>query len=227
MATVVGAVAAVACTVTTHTSGSAGFQAGTVSEPPSQPTAATAPAQTEAGPSEAPVQTQTPPGQVRPIGDILSDPEGRARILSGAMAAAPARLGEQSGGDFQTVERGVDVLAREHARGMQPVTELLTAEVREGGHASAALNLEPGHCYVVVGASGAGVEGHQLNLITAPPMPPQVVAQSPAEGKEPVIGAAGACVRAPDPNLPFALKLDMHVTKGNGLVGARVFRKSE
>ena len=55
--------------------------------------------------------------------------------------------------------------------------------------------------------AGIGVLDYQINMMTAPPVPPQVVAQSPSGGVAPVVGGAGQCLRSPYP-LPVVVKID-------------------
>ena len=55
-------------------------------------------------------------------------------------------------------------------------------------------------------------------------MPPQVLAQSKADGVDPSVGPNESMRENPYPT-PLAVKVDMHVLKGQGLVGAQAYRK--
>ena len=61
-------------------------------------------------------------------------------------------------------------------------------------------------------------------LLRATGTRPQVLAQSSADGNSPIVGANEQCLKNPYP-LPMALKVDMHLVKGQGLVGAQLYRK--
>jgi hypothetical protein len=107
---------------------------------------------------------------------------------------------------------------------MKPVGELMSAKLQMNGHAEGSLMMEPGGCYTIVGFAGLGVSSYQINLITAPPLPPQVLAQSPAGTVNPVLGPNEQCVMTPSP-LPLLVKVDMVVLAGQGMVGAQVYKK--
>jgi hypothetical protein len=184
-------------------------QAGPASQPYGQPAAAS---------------VQPASGQMAPLGAILSDPAAAQSILAGALAGGAAALGALTGGEEAPLEQGIKMQAQTQAKGMQPEGQLMTGHLQADGHAEGSLTMQPGSCYTVIGFGGPGVFDYQLNLVTAPPMPPQVLAQSNAGGVVPVIGPNDQCFRNPYP-LPITVKVDMHVLKGQGLVGARAFRK--
>jgi hypothetical protein len=179
------------------------------------------------GPQTGPPAPSGPtqqPGQVPPLGAILSDPNALQNIIAGALAGTAASLSAVTGGEQSLLEQGIRMTAQTHAKGMKPEGQLLSARLQGGGHAEASVSLRPGACYTLVGFGGPGVFQYQLNLITAPPMPPQVLAQSSADGNSPIVGANEQCIKNPYP-LPMALKVDMHLVKGQGLVGAQLYRK--
>jgi hypothetical protein len=182
--------------------------------PPPQPGAPGAP-------QGGPVQQ---PGQVPPLGAIVSDPNALQNIIAGALAGTAASLSAVTGGEQSLLEQGIRMQAQSHAKGMKPDGQLLSARLQSGGHAEATVSLRPGSCYTVVGFGAPGVFQYQLNLITAPPLPPQVLAQSSADGNSPLVGANEQCIRNPYP-LPMMVKVDMHLVKGQGLVGAQLYRK--
>ncbi|MET0414140.1 MAG: hypothetical protein ABW217_22715, partial [Polyangiaceae bacterium] len=84
------------------------------------------------------------------------------------------------------------------------------------------LTLQMNKCYSIVGFGGPGVFDYQINLITAPPLPPQVLAQSGTGRADPTLGPNEQCVRNPYP-LPLVVNVDMTVLRGQGMVGARAY----
>jgi hypothetical protein len=167
---------------------------------------------------------QPPPGQVPPIGNIISDPQALQSIIAGALSAGAASLGTMTGGEIGPIEAGIKMRAAEDAPGMQPDGQLMSAKLQQGGHAEGSAMLQPGVCYTIVGFGGPGVFDYQINVITAPPAPPQVLAQSGATGVQPTVGAKDQCIRSPFP-LPMPVNIDMHVLRGQGMVGAQVYKK--
>jgi hypothetical protein len=194
-----------------------------------------APAAPDAGPTLAASDAGAPacqpgqpcqpePGQVPPLGPVGSDPNALQQLIAGALSGSAATLGAFTGGEMNTLQAGIKMKAQTEAKGMKPEGQLMSAKLATDGHAQGDLTLQPGHCYTVVGFGNLGVFAYQINLITAPPMPPQVLAQSKAEGVDPVVGPNEQCVRNPYPT-PLPVKVDMHVLKGQGLVGAQVYMK--
>jgi hypothetical protein len=167
---------------------------------------------------------QPPPGQVPTLGSVMADPNALQNIIAGALSAGAASLGAVTGGELGPVEQGIKMQAPQQAKGMTADGQLMHAKLSPGGHAEGSATLQPGACYTVIGFGGPGVFDYQLNLITAPPMPPQVLAQSAAGGVAPVIGPNDQCIKNPYP-LPLVVKVDMHVLRGQGTVGAQVYKK--
>lgn len=174
-------------------------------------------------PQPAASQTQQP-GQVPPLGQILSDPNALQNIVAGALAGTAASMGALTGGQLGPIQAGIKSQAGVHAKGMRPDGKLLSAQLQQDGHAQGDLMLQPGGCYTIIGFGGLGVFQYQINLITAPPQPPQVLAQSAATDNAPVVGGDGQCIKNPYP-LPMPVKVDMHVIKGQGMVGAQAYKK--
>ena len=100
----------------------------------------------------------------------------------------------------------------------------MSARLGTDGHATAALELAAGACYTFVGFGGPGVLGYELNLLTAPPLPPQVLAQGTRGAPHPTVGPNEQCIRHLYP-LPMRIKIDLHVVRGQGMVAARAYRK--
>lgn len=158
------------------------------------------------------------------LGAMLADPLAIQNILAGALAGGAATLGGVVGGEQAPLEQGIEAQAETRAKGMRPEGQLMTAHLSADGHAEAPLTLRPGSCYTIVGFAGHGALDFQIDLLSAPPMPPQILAQSAAGGVTPVVGPNEQCVRSPYP-LPLVVKIDLHLLRGQALVGARVYEK--
>jgi hypothetical protein len=145
-------------------------------------------------------------------------------LLASALAGGAAAMGAVTGGELAPIEAGIKSKAQTDARGMTAEGQLMSAKLQAGAHAQAPLTLQPGRCYSIVGFGGIGVFEYQLNLITAPPLPPQVLAQSAAGRADPTLGPNEQCITNPYP-LPLSVNVDMNVVRGQGLVGARAYRR--
>ena len=159
-----------------------------------------------------------------PLGAVASDPGALQAIIAGALAGASASIGALAGGEVAVLEHGIRMKAETDAPGMKPEGPLLSAKLAAGGHAQGTLVLSPGRCYTVVGFGAPGVFDFEINLITAPPLPPQVVAQSGRGRADPTLGRGDQCIRNPLP-APMPVKVDLHLLRGQGLVGAQAFVK--
>ena len=165
-----------------------------------------------------------PLGQVAPLGVVVSDPARAEDILAGALGGGVVTLGLPSGGDGEVIERRIDEAARTAARGMTPVGEVMFAQLTTDGHARGALTMQPGACYTVVGFGASGVLEFQVNVLTSPPIPPQILAQSVPADATAVVGGDDQCIRSRYAT-PFDVGIDLHVVRGQGAVGARVYAK--
>jgi hypothetical protein len=172
-----------------------------------------------AAPSTAP-----PPGQMAPLGSVLSDPTMMQNILAGALAGGAAALGAMTGGEQAPLEQGIKTQAAMKAKGMVADGQLMTARLQQDGHAEASITMQPGACYTVIGFGALGALDFQINIVTAPPMPPQIIAQSNTGSGVPIVGGEGQCIRSPYP-IPFVVKIDMHLVRGQALVGAELYKK--
>jgi hypothetical protein len=180
--------------------------------------------QTPVGQTPPPADAGAQPGQTPQLGSVATDPNVLQNILAGALAGGAASLGALTGGELGTIQEGIKMNAKTHAKGMQPEGQLMSAKLQQDGHAQAPLTLEAGKCYTIVGFGGMGVFDFRINLISAPPAPPQVLAQSSGNGAAPVVGSGEQCIRNPLPT-PMVVNVDMHVAKGTGMVGAQAYRK--
>ncbi len=208
-----------------------GFQQGQAGPQPGQPgygqpAGSGQPAYGQPGYGQPAPSASAPqqPGQVPPLGAILSDPNTLQNIVAGALAGTAASLGGLTGGELGPIQAGIKNQAQTNAKGMKAEGQLFSAKLQQDGHAQGTLTLQPGACYTIIGFGGLGIFQYQVNLITEPPLPPQVLAQSAADGPAPVVGANDQCVKNPYP-LPLQVKIDMHVIKGQGMVGAQAYRK--
>ena len=164
------------------------------------------------------------PGQMAPLGALLADPMAMQNILAGALAGGAAMLGGLTGGEQAPIEQGIEMQAQAQAKGMVAEGQVMTARLQSDGHAEGSLTMQPGGCYTILGFGGPGAFDYQINLVTAPPVPPQVLAQSATGGVTPVVGPNEQCIRSPYP-LPLVVKVDMHLLRGQAMVGAQVYRK--
>ncbi|HMJ16652.1 MAG TPA: hypothetical protein VK524_34795, partial [Polyangiaceae bacterium] len=174
-----------------------GFQPGQ----PGQASYAAAPAAPQAAPSSGPAAQ----AGVQPLGNVSNDASALQSIIAGALAGGAASLSALTGGELGPIEQGIKLQSQSHARGMKPDGQLMTAKLAQGGHAQGTLLMQSNTCYTVLGFAGLGVFKYQINLITAPPAPPSVLAQSTAEGVTPVVGANAQCLKNPYP-LPMQVK---------------------
>ena len=159
-----------------------------------------------------------------PLGAVLADRNALENIVSGMLAGTAASLSPLTGGERAPLEEGIRIRAESDARGMKPDGPLITARLGPDGHAAASLELAAGACYTFVGFGGPGVLGYEINLLTAPPLPPQVLAQGTRAAPHPTVGPNDQCIRHPYP-LPMRIRVDLHVVRGQGLVAARAYRK--
>jgi hypothetical protein len=157
------------------------------------------------------------------LGPVTGDPTALQNLIAGALAGGVAALSGMTGGELGPIQAGINNKAKTAAVGMKPDGQLLSAKLAPGGHAEGTFTLQPGSCYTVIGFGGFGVFEYQLNLLSAPPLPPQVLAQSNV-GVDPVVGAGDQCIRNPTP-APMTVKIDMNILRGQGLVGAQVYKK--
>jgi hypothetical protein len=158
-----------------------------------------------------------------PAGPVAADPSVLQNLIAGALAGGAALLGGATGGQLGPIEQGIKSKASSAAPGMKPDGQMLSANLTQDGHAEGTLTLQPGSCYTVIGFGGFGVFDYQINLISAPPAPPQILAQSTI-GVDPVAAAGDQCFRNPGP-AAMVVKLDMHLIRGQGLVGAQAYKK--
>jgi len=162
-------------------------------------------------------------GQSMGPGPVAADPSVLQNLIAGALAGGAALLGGATGGELGPIQQGIKSKAASAAPGMKPDGQMLSAKLMQDGHAEGTITLQPGSCYTLVGFGGFGVFDYQINLISAPPAAPQVHAQS-TNGVDPVAAAGDQCFRNTGP-APMVVTLDMHLIRGQGLVGAQAYKK--
>ncbi|NRA34523.1 MAG: hypothetical protein HRU17_14385 [Polyangiaceae bacterium] len=202
-------------------------QPGAQPGPAGYPAASAQPAPGPGGQPGAPPAAGAQPaaGQpMAPLGAIMANPAGLQGIIAGALSGGAAAVGALSGGELGMMEAGIKMQAGIQAKGMTAEGQLMSAKLQQGAHAEGHFTMQPGVCYTIIGFGLPGVFDYQINLITDPPMPPQVLAQSAVGGVNPVVGANEACIRNPFP-LPMSVKVDMNLLRGTGMVGAQVYKK--
>src|SRR5690606_30882272 len=79
----------------------------------------------------APGQPATPaqPGQVPPLGAILSDPAALQNIIAGALSGTSASLTALTGGEQTVLVQGIKLNAQTYARGMKSEGDLMSAKL--------------------------------------------------------------------------------------------------
>jgi hypothetical protein len=187
-----------------------------------QPYPSAAPPGPQPAPPSAATQRSGQTG-VQPLGTIVGDQTTLENIISGALAGGAATIGPLLGGELVPLQEGIKMHAQTDAKGMKPAGELMSARLGTDEHAQAPLSLAAGRCYVIVGFGGPGVFTYEINLITSPPLAPQVLAQSGADGPHPTVGAK-QCIKHDYP-LPMQVQVDMHVARGQGMVAAQAYFK--
>jgi hypothetical protein len=169
---------------------------------------------------------QPPCAQPQPTATTTATADPNANpmqaLITGFMSAAQASLGAVTGGEIGPVQGGIQLKAKEDAKGMKPVGQLLSGKLQQGGHAQGDVTLQPNKCYTVVGFGGFGVTRYQINLIL--PVVNTVLAQSPDGGPAPTLGPNEQCYRNSSP-VPVPAKVDMFLVAGQGIVGAQVYEK--
>ena len=96
----------------------------------------------------------------------------------------------------------------------------------EGQTLEQPINIQPGKCYSVIGAS-VGVQELDIAIVaqSAPKLPPVVLAQDHTSGPTATLGGkAAGCWKNPTP-LGGPGKVVLKATRGAGIAGAQVFVK--
>lgn len=159
------------------------------------------------------------PGLLEPLGPILNADSELDEVVAGALAAGVATSDTDPA--RAEIERAITARAGWLGLPMKPDGPPWFANLPRGGHAVATFELASGQCYAFVGSASDAVVAFQINLVTGPPRPPQVLAQSKA-APAPDVGVRG-CLRN-DSGAPLEVYVDLSLVRGEGIVGAQAFR---
>lgn len=122
----------------------------------------------------------------------------------------------------------LDGLASQHTvAGAKPVNVLIAGQFTAGQVIEQPLQLQPGKCYTVVGASGPGIVNLDVRLIAASPVPgfpTPVFAQDQTNGPTAVLGGAPNCFHWAAP-VSVSVNVVLSVSDGQGLAAARIYEK--
>lgn len=164
-----------------------------------------------------------PPGQLCPPPAPTTPPVATTPAPSAtATTAAATPLPPLAGAAVTPVLSG---MASTDAPGMKPDGSPFAGQFKEGDTLEQAINIQPGKCYTVVGASIGGIVELDIQLVAqTAPLPPMVLAQDSTTGPTATLGAKGQCFRNPLP-VGGPGKVILKATKGAGLAAAQVYIK--
>jgi hypothetical protein len=110
--------------------------------------------------------------------------------------------------------------------GAKPIGSLMAANFQQGQQLEAQVQMEPGKCYTVVGASLPPVAELDLKLIAVTPLAGMapVLAVDNTTGAQAVLGEKPNCFKWAWP-IPAPVKVVVTVTSGQGLAAAQLFGK--
>jgi hypothetical protein len=110
--------------------------------------------------------------------------------------------------------------------GAKPIGSLMAANFQQGQQLEAQVQMEPGKCYTVVGASLPPVAELDLKLIAVTPLAGMapVLAVDNSTGAQAVLGEKPNCFKWAWP-IPAPVKVVVTVTSGQGLAAAQLFGK--
>jgi hypothetical protein len=178
-----------------------------------QPGVYTPPAATYQQPpaTTTPGTTTTPPATGLPGATPAASGSPATPIAAGAAAVVTPVLQGLSTSEIPT--------------GMQPDGQAFAAQFQEGQVFEQTINIQPNKCYSVVAAS-VGVQELDIQLLfSAPPLPPQVLAQDQSTGPNATLGGkAAGCFKNPFP-IGGPGKVVVKATRGAGLAAAQIYVK--
>jgi hypothetical protein len=110
--------------------------------------------------------------------------------------------------------------------GAKPIGSLMAANFQQGQQLEAQVQMEPGKCYTVVGASLPPVAELDVKLIAVTPLAGMapVLAVDNTTGGQAVLGEKPNCFKWAWP-IPAPVKVVLTVTSGQGLAAAQLFGK--
>ena len=170
-------------------------------------------------PQQYPPQ-QYPPQQPPP----QQPPPQQPPAAAGGCTPGPAQPVDPSAG--AAVTPVLAAVAQQELPGSKPVGSALTGNFQPCQTLEVQAQLQPGKCYVVVGAAAPPVSEVNVKLAAAVPIPGSapVMAQDSDTGVQAVIGRKPNCYKNPLP-LPAPVKLILEVQAGSGVAAAQLFEK--
>lgn len=146
-------------------------------------------------------------------------PTGTTTTASAGSPATP--IAAAAAAAAQPILQG---MAASEVKGMQPDGQPFAAQFQEGQILEQPINIQAGKCYSVIGAS-IGIQELDIQLVlTAAPLPPQVLAQDNTTGPQATLGGNGQCFKNALP-IGGTGKVVVKATKGAGLGIAQVYIK--
>jgi len=159
-----------------------------------------------------PAATQPPPAATQPP------------PAAGACTPGPAQPADPAAG--QVVQPVLGQIANQELPGSKPVGSALTGNFQPCQTLEAQVNLQPGKCYVVVGAGAPPVTEVNVKLVGVLPLPGSapVMAQDSDQGVQAVIGRKPNCYKNALP-VPVPVKMVLEVAAGSGIAAAQLYEK--
>jgi hypothetical protein len=167
-------------------------------------------------PQQYPPQ-QPPPQQTAP-------PSQQPPPTAGGCTPGPAQPLDPSAAAAVTPVLGG--IAQQELPGSKPVGSALTGNFQACQTIEAQAQLQPGKCYVVVGAAAPPVSEVNVKLAGVMPLPGSapVMAQDSDTGVQAVIGRKPNCYKNPLP-VPVPVKVILEVQAGAGVAAAQLYEK--
>jgi hypothetical protein len=137
------------------------------------------------------------------------------QIPGGAVPGATPAAGDP-------IDAGLKANAAKNAPGYTAASAIGRATLKQGEHAGMNFTMQQGKCYVVLGASAAGVNQLGLHLLYPATPPNAAIASDTSNTNAPVLGGGGKPL-CPPVNSP--VRIDTVITSGAGNVGVQVWVK--
>jgi hypothetical protein len=163
-------------------------------------------------------QQQPPPQQTAPPPQQTPPPQ------AGGCTPGPAQPMDPSAGAAVTPVLGG--IAQQELPGSKPVGSALTGNFQPCQTIEAQAQLQPGKCYVVVGAGAPPISEVNVKIAGVMPLPGSapVMAQDSDTGVQAVIGRKPNCYKNPLP-VPVPVKVILEVQAGSGVAAAQLYEK--
>jgi hypothetical protein len=176
-----------------------------------------------AQPQQYPPQ-QYPPQQYPPQQPTAAPTQTAPPPAAGACTPGPAQPMDPSAG--AAVQPVLGQIAAQELPGSKPVGSALTGNFQPCQTLEAQAQLQPGKCYVVVGAAAPPVSEVNVKIAGVMPLPgaAPVMAQDSDTGVQAVIGRKPNCYKNPLP-VPVPVKIVLEVQAGQGVAAAQLYEK--